>query len=196
MTITAKASTFCLLLLIGCTTQTTPDGTFENTRVGPAAPRGTVVLEGSVDGLIVGHRLMAAGEYELALKAYARAANERGINVDTLSAAGSANLKLGRLGQARDLLEQALELDPDFVPAWNNLGVILMSLGNYGEAKQIFRRAFALDNGNSDEIRQNLSKAIALVENSSYVEPNEKNKFELVRRGGSSFLLLSTPDSK
>ena len=52
------------------------------------------------DGLIVGHRLMAAGEYELALDAYYRAAAQQGLNVDTLSALGSANLRLGRLGQA------------------------------------------------------------------------------------------------
>jgi hypothetical protein len=36
---------------------------------------------------------MAAGEYELALKAYLRAAAEHGLNVDTLSAIGSANLR-------------------------------------------------------------------------------------------------------
>ena len=52
------------------------------------------------DGLIVGHRLMEAGQYELALRAYYRAAGEKGLNVDILSALGSANLKLGRLGQA------------------------------------------------------------------------------------------------
>ncbi|MDO8881688.1 MAG: tetratricopeptide repeat protein, partial [Pseudotabrizicola sp.] len=35
--------------------------------------------EDSVDGLIVGHRLMAASEYDLALKAYLRAAGEQGF---------------------------------------------------------------------------------------------------------------------
>ena len=59
------------------------------------------------DGLIVGHRLMEAGEYELALRAYYRAAARDGLNVDILSALGSANLKLGRLGQAEQLLRRA-----------------------------------------------------------------------------------------
>ena len=68
-----------------------------------------VAGESDIDGLIVGHRLMAAGEYELALRAYTRAAAQQGLNVDTLSALGSANLKLGRLGQAERLLRRATD---------------------------------------------------------------------------------------
>jgi len=84
-------------------------------------------------------------EYELALKAYTRAAAQQGLNVDTLSALGSANLALGRLGQAERLLRRATEQDPSFPPAWNNLGVILMERGNTPEASEVFRRAFAAD---------------------------------------------------
>jgi len=180
-----------VLALGGCETKT---DRLENNRVGMAVPHGTTVMKTSVDGLIVGHRLMAAGEYELALRAYARAAGEHGLNGDVLSALGSANLKLGRLKQARKLLESAVQKDPDFVPAWNNLGVVLVGLGYDGEARRVFRNAYALDNGNSDEIRQNLSMAIAKVENSGYTAAND-NKFELVRRGNGRYLLLSTPES-
>ena len=73
-----------------------------------------------IDGLEIGHRLMAAGEYDLALRAYTRAAGQQGLNVDTLSALGSANLKLGRLGQAETLLRRAVDEDPTFAAAWNN----------------------------------------------------------------------------
>lgn len=172
----------------------TPSGGLQNTRQGLKAPAGTKIVTEAVDGLTVGHRLMAAGEYELALKAYSRAAGEQGLNVDVLSALGSANLRLGRLKQAKSLLEQAVEKDPEFVPALNNLGVVLMELGESGEARRVFRNAYALDNGNSDEIRQNLTRAIALTENPSYVQTND-NKFELVRRGNGRYLLLHTPDS-
>ena len=92
-----------------------------------------------VDGLLVGHRLMEAGEFDLALKAYLRAAAEQGINVDVLSALGSVNLKLDRLGQAEQLLRRAVELDPSFVPAKNNLGVVLMERGKLGEARAVFQ---------------------------------------------------------
>jgi len=140
----------------------------------------------SVDGL------MEAGEPELALRAYYRAAAEQGgVNADVLSAVGSANLKLGRLGQAEQMLRRALEMDADFVPALNNLGVVLMEKGEHGEAGRVFQRAFALDSGNSDSIRENLRLAIARTENRGYDPDNEANNFSLVRRGQGQYLLLS-----
>ncbi len=147
----------------------------------------------SADGLIVGHRLMAAGEFELALKAYNRAAATQGLNVDTMSAIGSANLNLGRLGQAERWLRRAVEEDPTFPPAWNNLGVILMERGEIGEASEVFRRAFAADNGNSDEIRDNLRLALAKLENSSNTADQENQNFNLIRRGAGDFVLMSEP---
>lgn len=157
----------------------------------PFAP-GVRAGEDTVDGLIVGHRLMQANEPELALKAYYRAGAERGINVDVLSALGSANLKLGRLGQSEDLLRRALKEDQTFVPAWNNLGVVLMEQGKVGEAERVFRTAFALDSGQSVEIRDNLRLAIAKLNAPRYAEQEDNSTFALVRRGQSEYLLLST----
>lgn len=156
----------------------------------PYAP-GVSHKEG-VDGLLVGHRLMEAGEYELALKSYYRAAAEHGLTIDVLSALGSANLRLGRLGQSEDLLRDAVKKDPTFVPAWNNLGVVLMETGQVGEASRVFQTAYALDSGESDSIRKNLKLALEKIDNPTYAEENTSN-FELVRRGSSSYLLLETP---
>ena len=155
-------------------------------------PPGTAKVTEAVDGLIVGHRLMAAGEFELALDAYYRAAGERGLNADVYSALGSANLRLGRLGQAETMLRKAIEADEKFPPAWNNLGVVLMERGEFGEAKLVFRTAFALDSGNSVEIKENLRLAIAKTENSAY-DAGQNYNFDLVRRGNGRYLLLSTP---
>ncbi|TCP62265.1 tetratricopeptide repeat protein [Rhodovulum bhavnagarense] len=163
-----------------------------NGRHGPPPPPGTPEVTEAVDGLIVGHRLMAAGEFELALKAYYRAAAEQGLTADVLSAIGSANLHLGRLGQAEAQLRRAIDVDETFVPAWNNLGVVLMESGQTGEARRVFRTAYALDSGESDEIRENLRRAIAKTENSAY-DPPQNNDFVLVRRGSGKYLLLSTP---
>lgn len=143
------------------------------------------------DALLIGHRLMDAGQYELALKSYTRAAAQQGINVDTLSALGSANLALGRLGQAEDLMRRAVETDPTFAPAWNNLGVILMERGQVAEAVEVFRRAFATDSGQSPEIRDNLVLAMATFENRSYTPAQEEGQFELVYRGSGDVLLVS-----
>lgn len=138
---------------------------------------------------------MQAGEYDLALKAYLRAAAEDGINVDVLSALGSANLKLDRLGQAEQLLRRALEVDPTFVPALNNLGVVLMERGKLGEARVVFQQAYALDSGQTDSIRENLKLAIARSEATVYPEaqpdqPTEP-KYNLMRRGNGEYVLLT-----
>ena len=151
-----------------------------------------VAGESDIDGLLVGHRLMVAGEYELALQAYLRAAGQQGLNVDTLSALGSANLKLGRLGQAEELLRRAVDEDPAFAAAWNNLGVILMERGKVAEAAQVFRRAFATDNGNSDEIRDNLRLALAKLDDPFNTAQQENEPFQLVRRGTGDYVILST----
>jgi tetratricopeptide (TPR) repeat protein len=158
----------------------------------PFAPAGVPEGEDAIDGLIVGHRLMQAGEHELALKAYLRAGSERGLNADVLSALGSANLALGRLGQSERLLRRAIEEDETFAAAWNNLGVVLMETGQIPEASRVFRTAFALDNGESDNIRDNYRLALAKMENPSYDEGNNEN-FSLVRRGNGRYLLLSAP---
>ncbi len=155
------------------------------------APPGVNARADGEDGLIVGHRLMESGEYELALRAYMRAAGEVGINADTLSAIGSANLRLGRLGQAETILRRAVREDPTSVPALNNLGVVLMEQGKPAEARIIFQQAYALDSGQTDSIRENLRLAIAQTETSVYTEPQEQSNFSLVRRGQGQFVLLS-----
>jgi Flp pilus assembly protein TadD len=138
---------------------------------------------------------MEAGEFELALKAYYRAASERGINSDVLSAIGSADLKLGRLNQAEKVLRRAIEDDPTFVPAINNLGVVLMEQGKFGEARAMFQKAYALDSGTSDNIRDNLRLAIARSEKTVYGDPvvveDSEPVFNLVRRGEGDYVLLS-----
>ena len=113
-------------------------------------------------------------------------------NASKLSALGSANLKLGRLGQSEDILRSAIEKDDTFVPAWNNLGVVLMEQGNFGEAERVFRTAFALDSGESVEIRDNLRLALAKFKAPDYPADNN-NTFVLVRRGPGNYLLLSAP---
>lgn len=184
-----KFPTTPLVLFLTLTACDETVGRLDNDRVGLRAPDGTIHIEEAVDGLIVGHRLMAAGEFELALKAYVRAIEDQGLTSDVLSAIGSANLRLGRLNQAEKFLTEAVERDPDFVPAWNNLGVVQINRGNPVQARTSFERAFALDNGNSDEIRANLILAIELSKQNSAESPEDHN-FLLVRRGNGRYLLL------
>lgn len=149
-------------------------------------PRGT-----QVDQLTVGHRLMAAQEYELALSAFRLAAAEQGLTPEIITSLGSVNLALGRLNQAEELLRRVVKEDPETPDAWNNLGVVLIERNQTAEAAQVFRRAFALDNGESVAIRDNLRLALAKMENSQY-NVEEEQQYKLVRRGRSDFLVRPT----
>lgn len=151
----------------------------------PGAPQAR-----EVDGLTVGHRLMAAGEYELALDAYTRAVGEFGVTAETLTSVASANMKLGRLGQAREIFYAALDRDDRSIPAWNNLGVTLVGLKEYAEAREAFRVAFGLDAGRSAEIRDNLI-LLDSYDIRAGVEFPPEDEFVLVRGGNGVYFLLS-----
>jgi Flp pilus assembly protein TadD len=142
----------------------------------------------SVNGLIVGHRLMEAGQYELAMDAFKRAAVSDGLTPEILVALGSSNLALGRLNQAEKLLRRVIDEKPRWSEAWNNLGVVLMERGEDAEASEVFRRAYALDNGESDAIRDNLRLALEKLDNPGYGETIEQD-YKLVRRGSSQYLI-------
>lgn len=145
-----------------------------------------------VDQLLVGDRLMDAGEFELALQAYTRAAGNRGMTPEVLGALGAANLRLGRLGQAETQLRKSVAEDKDNYGTWNNLGVVLMEADRTSEAVQVFRQAYAVSNGQSDEIRDNLRKALAKFEDAQY--DDVENTYKLVRQGTGEYLLKTTPE--
>lgn len=145
-----------------------------------------------VDPMLVGHRLMEAGEYELAIDAYTRAAVTEGMSAEVLAGIGTAHLNLGRLHTAERLLRRALEQDETSPEIWNNLGVVLIERGKTAEAEQMFRRAYALDNGESDSIRDNLRLALEKAENPGY-DGRAEQDYKLVRRGSSDFLIRKIP---
>ncbi|MFW8637064.1 tetratricopeptide repeat protein [Cribrihabitans pelagius] len=157
----------------------------------PWAP-GADLSQEAEDGLAVGHRLMAAGEHELALDAFTRAALDEGLTAEVMSGMGSAKLGLRRLGQAEDLLRKAVEAAPDWPEAANNLGVVLLEQGKTAEAAQVLKRAYALDNGESDAIRDNLRLALAKLDQPAHSEP-QNHAYSLVRQGGGSYLIRQTP---
>ena len=183
-----KGRQLAALLAIGLLSACGPQKIDQSGDGGIYAP-GVDQRANAVDGIEVGHRLIAANEFELAIRAFNRAALDRGgIDAEILSGLGSANLGLGRLGQAEELLRRATTDFDAWPEIYNNLGVVLMERGKTAEAIQIFRKAFALDDGESTLIRDNLRLAIAKSENSVNLEP-DNNTYKLVRRGSSDFIL-------
>ena len=95
----AIAALTCLSVLGGCTGLTTP-------KFDPASPYSPGVdrRKDAVNGVVVGHRLLAAKQYELALDAFTRAASDEGLTPTIYAGLGAANFGLGRLGQAEQQL--------------------------------------------------------------------------------------------
>ncbi|MAC79863.1 MAG: hypothetical protein CML66_17575 [Rhodobacteraceae bacterium] len=175
-----------LWLLAACS----QPGIAPNAADGPYAP-GVNLRKPAVDGVVVGNRLIDAGEYELAIEAFTRAALDDGLTPDIVLGIGTANLGLGRLGQAEIQLRRATRESPDRPVAWNNLGVLLTEKGEWPEAAGVFRKAYALDNGQSDSIRDNLRLALAKLENPANTS-DQNQDYKLVRQGG-VVLLTQTP---
>lgn len=146
----------------------------------------------AVDGVEVAQRLMEAQQYELALDALTRAALDQGLTGEILNGMGTANLGLGRLGQSEKLLRRAAVAEPEWPEIWNNLGVVLMERGEITEAQNVFRKAYALDNGQNDSIRDNLRLALAKTENVVNTA-GQNQEYKMVRRSSSDYLLRKTP---
>ncbi|MGB1235590.1 MAG: tetratricopeptide repeat protein [Planktomarina sp.] len=149
-----RAFALLFVCLMGCTAGS-PFG---------LAPRGAPVE----NGLIIGDRLMLAGEADLALQSYTRALGEFGMTAQVAASLGRANLALGRLGQAEPFLRQATEAPNATPEMWNNLGVLLLETGRLVEARQVFRRGFALSNGQNTTILQNLALTLQKLDGTGY----------------------------
>lgn len=172
----------CMIALGACT-----EGLSTNSNNGPYAP-GVDLRKEAVDGTVVGNRLLDAKQYELALEAYTRAAAQQGMSGEIYAGIGAANFGLGRLGQAEKQLRKAIEFEDAAPETWNNLGLVLMDTGNLPEAIEILRRAFALSNGENDEIRDNLRLALAMQGKTVY-DPELEQELDLVRSGQSLYRL-------
>lgn len=160
------------------------------------APKGDGVFApgyrgfGNEDQLTIGRRLMDAGEHELALRAFTRAAAQQGQTTEIMGEVGLANLALGRIGQAEQILRKATEAQDATPEIWNNLGVALMESRQYSEAVLVFRRAFATSSGQSDAIRDNLTKALAKRDDPDYDVGNDDGP-KMIRRGRGNVLLVT-----
>ncbi|MEQ6201454.1 tetratricopeptide repeat protein [Sulfitobacter sp. HNIBRBA2951] len=160
-------------------------------KVDPLDAPGVDLRADGADNLETGHRLVSSGQYELAIRSFNRAAIDRGtVDAEILSGLGTANLGLGRLGQAEILLRRAVERDATSPEIWNNLGVVLMERGKNADATQIFRKAFALDNGESVSIRDNLRLALEKNENFGAASGTPQD-YKLVRRGSADYVIRS-----
>jgi Flp pilus assembly protein TadD len=141
--------------------------------------------------LSLGKRLLAAGEPDLAIRAFQGSMNKEGVSAQAITGAGIAYRQQGLLHEARRYFEKASLIAPKSVIAHNNLGVVLYQLKEYYPARDEFRTAFALSNGTSEMAERNLNRAEATIEALTLVpETDQVFSHDVVRLGGGEFRLV------
>jgi Flp pilus assembly protein TadD len=85
-----------------------------------------------------------------------------GSSADTLWRDGLEALESGRVEDAAHLLREAVRLDPQHGAAWNDLGVLMESLGNPTEAARCYQGALRSDPTHAEAARNLLALALQL----------------------------------
>lgn len=85
------------------------------------------------------------GELEQALDAYHRAQLAAGAQPEICFNLGNVLHALGQTGAAAQRYQMAVELDPEYVEAWNNLGNALGELRRFDQAFTAYHSALALE---------------------------------------------------
>jgi Tfp pilus assembly protein PilF len=93
-----------------------------------------------------------AGDLHAAIDLYESARALLPTHIHVLVNLASAYRATGRLQEARRTLDAALQVDPRFAIAHNNLGNVLIDLGERADALRCYQRAAALDPGYCDPL--------------------------------------------
>lgn len=91
----------------------------------------------------------------------------------------------GNLQKSIKLLEQAIEISPDYMQAYNNLGVRYMSLHQFSKAAEEFHKAVTLD-PNAARAQLNLSVALSLLRRFPEAEEAARRALQLDPKSASA----------
>lgn len=108
----------------------------------------TAINPGHADSWFnLGYACRQLGDFVGALDAYAQAIRQglSGPEAAHVNRAAILSNHLGRMDEAESELNAALALNPDFLPAWLNLGELHEDLGRADAAREAYHHAQALD---------------------------------------------------
>ena len=116
-------------------------------------PRADYIRKNLISALRwVGYKHSNNGDYIGAIKAYNDVLKIDSRNADTWNSLGHVYGKMHLREQSREAYEKALQLNPGFqiarenlASAWNNIGIDLARQGRHGEAIRAYQRALELD---------------------------------------------------
>ena len=80
-----------------------------------------------------------------AVRAYQELLIQNGPDADTCFQLANAHFAANELAAAATRFRQAVELEPDYTEAWNNLGNVLALLGQHADAVEAYQQALLVD---------------------------------------------------
>ena len=151
-----------------------------------------------VPPLELGLRLLKSGEPTLALSAFNRALSafnralgKGDVTAEALTGVAVALHRLGRRKESVRFLKSAVDIDPNFAIARNNLGVLLYELGDISGAVSEFEIAYALSDGLNRDISTNLGIAETVTAQTDVetIVTEDNVTFDVIRFGHGVFRL-------
>ncbi len=91
---------------------------------------------------------------------------------------GRVSYLRGNFPRAKELLEKANSLDPEFYFSYNDLGIVLMKMNKFGDANAAFSVALAI-NPESVEINTNIAQSLVMMGKSNDAEGYAKKALSL-----------------
>lgn len=130
-----------------------------------------------------GNQKLKAGNYTGAVDSYDKAlALEQDYRIYYQK--GIALKKLNKLDDAKNSFEESLKQKPDFEAAYNALGGVYFSMGNYEKAVENFEKVLASSKSSNvqNAVKKNLSIAYAKMGNTAMTEGNSKKAVEYLEK--------------
>ena len=91
---------------------------------------------------------------------------------------GRISYMKGNYSRAKELLEKANSMDPEYYFSYNDLGIVLMKLSKFGDANTAFSVALAI-NPESVEINTNMAQSLVMMGKSNEAESYAKKALTL-----------------
>ena len=130
-----------------------------------------------------GNQKLKAGNYTGAVESYDQAlAVEKDYRIYYQK--GIALKKLTKLEDAKNSFEDCLKQKPDFEAAFNALGGVYFSMGNYEKAVENFEKVLQSSNNSNvkSAVKKNLSIAYAKMGNNAMTEGNSRKAIEYLQK--------------
>ncbi len=130
-----------------------------------------------------GNQKLKSGDYTAAIDSYDKAlAIEQDYRIYYQK--GIALKKLSKLDDAKQSFEESLKAKPDFEAAYNALGGVYFSMGNYEKAVENFEKVLSTTKNSNvkNAVQKNLSIAYAKMGENAISEGNSKNAIDYLEK--------------